>query len=702
MSTLLDFLRVPVRMEDISRDRKFDLNAEPPWGARELDWHSPVYGIDEFHEYVTFNMFNELYPGSSITINTTDEYEHWLTPLYEGYYSTDVKAFDFGDSDFTIETQFGIGGTYYYNELEDRSWIPLFGLGTDTSIEDANVLFYMTNPGNPNYVQQGYLSFYVKDTAGVTVDISIGSPDWYFSTYPGYMHAEFSRCGQVFTFKLLSRYGQKIVSFTSAPFGSIDISNFTRFYIGTLPTYGSIANAFRGIKVTKGFCRNTSSICAGTYAAWHRKSKSRIPLRKQAHEYCLRQLLNPIVGLVQKNVCSGYIVIAGANFSVLGVAVTEVVCVGSVLLSAETIVSVSGVGIVGYVETSAPYDFDAITKYLDYDFGNPASLTMSGSRIAAVSDQSGNSRNAAGVNGGPVIAYAAINGLAATGPDTYGYLSLGTHVNALLATAIPFYLVLVCREVYSGSLGYKPIFLQQSTAGSGGMYFGVYDYVSSASLNKNSYIYNGANWNDSAGFGWRYYVYDIKPGTTKKTYQNGVLITDAACTALANYTKGSNAYLGSDGATSGRLSFYGNIARFSIIQSASISVPDVEQYLALKYALPLPEGHAHKNYVYAYDDTGTTTKAATTSGNVLTNDVSASTGKFVIVVNSATANVGVSVAGSAGGVFTVAANGDWTFDPDGDFASLSGSDTATTSISYAMTLDNVYISTATLTVTVTA
>ena len=128
MSTLLDFLHVPVRMEDVTKNARFEHNAEPPWGARELEWNSPVYGIDEFHEYVTFNMFNEMYPGSGITINTTDEYEHWLTPLYNGHYTTDINAFNFGVDDFTIELQFGIGSYYDYNELAGLYSIPLFCL----------------------------------------------------------------------------------------------------------------------------------------------------------------------------------------------------------------------------------------------------------------------------------------------------------------------------------------------------------------------------------------------------------------------------------------------------------------------------------------------------------------------------------------------------------------------------------------------
>lgn len=79
------------------------------------------------------------------------------------------------------------------------------------------------------------------------------------------------------------------------------------------------------------------------------------------------------------------------------------------------------------------------------------------------------------------------------------------------------------------------------------------------------------------------------------------------------------------------------------------------------------------------DDAAETDAVTATSGNVLTNDAS---GLTIVAVDGLESNVGIAVAGAAGGVFTIAANGAWTFDPDGDFATLSGSDTATTSVTY--------------------
>lgn len=79
------------------------------------------------------------------------------------------------------------------------------------------------------------------------------------------------------------------------------------------------------------------------------------------------------------------------------------------------------------------------------------------------------------------------------------------------------------------------------------------------------------------------------------------------------------------------------------------------------------------------DDTAETDAATATSGNVLTNDAA---GLTIVAVSGISANVGVAVPGSNGGVFTVASDGSWTFDPDGDFATLSGSDTAETSVAY--------------------
>lgn len=79
------------------------------------------------------------------------------------------------------------------------------------------------------------------------------------------------------------------------------------------------------------------------------------------------------------------------------------------------------------------------------------------------------------------------------------------------------------------------------------------------------------------------------------------------------------------------------------------------------------------------DDTAETDASTVTSGNVLSNDTGTLT---VSAVNGLAANVGASVAGSNGGVFVIGSDGAWTFDPNGDFSGLSGSETATTSVSY--------------------
>lgn len=98
------------------------------------------------------------------------------------------------------------------------------------------------------------------------------------------------------------------------------------------------------------------------------------------------------------------------------------------------------------------------------------------------------------------------------------------------------------------------------------------------------------------------------------------------------------------------------------------------------------------------DDVAETDAATEASGNVLAND---ETGLTVVAVNGLTANVGVVVDGSDGGSFTLDADGSWTFDPDGDFAALSGSETEDTSVTYHAS-DGVSESMATLTVTVSS
>lgn len=112
---------------------------------------------------------------------------------------------------------------------------------------------------------------------------------------------------------------------------------------------------------------------------------------------------------------------------------------------------------------------------------------------------------------------------------------------------------------------------------------------------------------------------------------------------------------------------------------------------------------SHQNAVpVAVDDTGTTASNATTSGNVLTNDTDADGGTLAVSkVSGSAANIGVAVAGSGGGLFTIGSDGAWAFDPNGDFASLSGSETAATAVTYHVS-DGVDEDEATLTVTVSA
>lgn len=98
------------------------------------------------------------------------------------------------------------------------------------------------------------------------------------------------------------------------------------------------------------------------------------------------------------------------------------------------------------------------------------------------------------------------------------------------------------------------------------------------------------------------------------------------------------------------------------------------------------------------DDTAETDAATVTSGNVLSNDTGTLT---VAAVNGLAVNVGQIVAGSNGGEFVIAPDGAWTFDPSGDFTALSGSDTATTSVSYHASNGSAEAG-ATVTVTVSA
>jgi VCBS repeat-containing protein len=72
----------------------------------------------------------------------------------------------------------------------------------------------------------------------------------------------------------------------------------------------------------------------------------------------------------------------------------------------------------------------------------------------------------------------------------------------------------------------------------------------------------------------------------------------------------------------------------------------------------------------------------------------------VLAVNGDTAKVGQTVTGSHGGQFLLNADGSYTFDPDGDFASLAQGQSATTQISYEIVDGHGHTATTTITVTV--
>ncbi len=86
------------------------------------------------------------------------------------------------------------------------------------------------------------------------------------------------------------------------------------------------------------------------------------------------------------------------------------------------------------------------------------------------------------------------------------------------------------------------------------------------------------------------------------------------------------------------------------------------------------------------DDTGTTTENAAQpiNGNVFTNDTDAGKSNPTDDVNLLRVGtdgvLGETVKGSNGGLFTVSANGDWTFDPNGEFEALANGESKTTEV----------------------
>ena len=108
----------------------------------------------------------------------------------------------------------------------------------------------------------------------------------------------------------------------------------------------------------------------------------------------------------------------------------------------------------------------------------------------------------------------------------------------------------------------------------------------------------------------------------------------------------------------------------------------------------------------AQNDTGETTESAeeAITGNIFDNDPAAQelSGPLqVTAINSVSTNVGVSVAGDNGGVFVIDANGDWQFEPAGDFEQLSNDQQLATAVTVTITNDLGDTTQTTLTVTVT-
>ncbi|MGB0732188.1 MAG: DUF4347 domain-containing protein [Pontibacterium sp.] len=85
----------------------------------------------------------------------------------------------------------------------------------------------------------------------------------------------------------------------------------------------------------------------------------------------------------------------------------------------------------------------------------------------------------------------------------------------------------------------------------------------------------------------------------------------------------------------------------------------------------------------AVDDTGSATEERGRSGNLLNNDndIDGNDNALqVVAVNGEAANLATSIAGSHGGLFTVDASGNWTFDPNDDFAHVANRAEFSTSI----------------------
>ena len=104
----------------------------------------------------------------------------------------------------------------------------------------------------------------------------------------------------------------------------------------------------------------------------------------------------------------------------------------------------------------------------------------------------------------------------------------------------------------------------------------------------------------------------------------------------------------------------------------------------------------------AADDMLSTSEDMPIMANVITASDSDPDGDSLIVsrVNGDSANVGIAVSGTNGGEFTLSANGEISFNPNGDFEGLDAGETAVTRLSYEISDDEGGVDTAVVTLTV--
>ena len=219
--------------------------------------------VDEYRRYVTYNLDNG---GSNLLFQCPDDFGNTGIELFGGGKMLDASVFDFGSNDFTIKMQCGLGGTYYYNELEEVGYIPILTIG---NYSNPVFCFGMHNIGTPNYVQQGDLYFTVTDTEDNEAFCFMSSLNFFLPSYGAIWHIEISRTGQVFSFKFLSGYGQYVVSHTFSDFGTMKPVSGLPVYFFTGETYGSVKNQRVAIQATSGISRSIGQKIDGKYNTYH-------------------------------------------------------------------------------------------------------------------------------------------------------------------------------------------------------------------------------------------------------------------------------------------------------------------------------------------------------------------------------------------------------------------------------------------------